>query len=38
MENWENLPEISIILPVYNVADYLDICMESIEAQTFPDF
>ncbi len=38
MENWETLPEISIILPVYNVADYLDICMESIEAQTYPDF
>ena len=38
METWKNLPEISIILPVYNVADYLDACMESIEAQSFPDF
>ena len=31
-------PEITIIVPAYNVADYLDQCMESIVAQTFSDF
>ena len=31
-------PEISIILPVYNVGAYLDVCMESLEEQTFGDF
>ena len=30
--------EISVILPVYNVADYIDCCMESLLAQTFGDF
>ena len=30
-------PEISVILPVYNVGAYLDLCMESLEEQTFPD-
>ena len=29
--------EISVIIPVYNVADYLDVCMESIVAQTYTD-
>ena len=31
-------PEVSVILPVYNVGEYLDICMESLERQTFRDF
>ena len=31
-------PEISVILPVFNVAGYLDACMESVLAQTFADF
>ena len=31
-------PVISVILPVYNVADYIDICMESLVNQTFSDF
>ena len=31
-------PEISLILPVYNVAGYIDECMESVKAQTFGDF
>ena len=38
MRGEEKRPEVSLILPVYNVADYIDICMESIEAQTFSDF
>lgn len=32
------MPEISIIVPVYKVEDYLDRCVESILAQTFTDF
>lgn len=28
---------VSIILPAYNVADYLDKCLESITAQTYPN-
>jgi len=31
-------PEITIIMPAYNVADYIDQCMESIVTQTFGDF
>ena len=31
-------PEITFILPAFNVADYIDQCMESIVAQTFDDF
>lgn len=30
-------PEISAIVPVYNIGEYLDICMETIRDQTFPD-
>ena len=33
-----NFPDISIIVPVYNVEDYIDVCLKSIEAQTFTDF
>lgn len=32
------MPEISIIVPVYNVEKYLDRCVKSILAQTFTDF
>ena len=32
------MPEISVIVPVYNVEKYLDRCVESILAQTFTDF
>ena len=28
---------ISVIIPVYNVGAYLDICLENIERQTFLD-
>lgn len=31
-------PLISIIVPAYNVSNYLDSCVESIEALTFQDF
>ena len=31
-------PKISVILPVYNVGEYLDPCMRSLQAQTFADF
>lgn len=32
------VPEISIIVPAYNVEKYLDKCMKSILSQTFEDF
>ena len=32
-----NEPMISVILPVYNVGEYLDVCMDSLERQTFSD-
>ena len=31
-------PEISIIVPVYRVEQYLNDCIDSILAQTFTDF
>lgn len=31
-------PLVSLILPVYNVSRYLSICMDSILAQTYPNF
>lgn len=32
------MPEISIIVPVYNTEKYLDRCIRSITEQTFSDF
>lgn len=32
------MPEISIIVPVYNVEKYLEQCIDSILTQTFEDF
>ena len=37
MEN-SRKPEVSIIVPVYNVEKYLRECLESIESQTFTDW
>lgn len=31
-------PRCSFIVPAFNVADYLESCLESISQQTFPDF
>lgn len=31
-------PKISIIIPVYNVEEYIKRCLESIMNQTFKDF
>ena len=31
-------PAVSIIIPVYNVAKWLDECLESVVGQTFSDF
>ena len=30
-------PEVSVIVPVYNVEEYLDVCMESLCGQSFKD-
>ena len=32
------MPEISVIVPVYKVQQYLQQCVDSILAQTFEDF
>jgi glycosyltransferase involved in cell wall biosynthesis len=32
------MPAVSIIIPAYNRADYLPVCLESIFAQTFRDY
>lgn len=32
------MPKVSIIVPVYKVEQYLHRCVDSILAQTFPDF
>ena len=29
---------ISIIIPVYNTAQFLELCVESVQEKTFPDF
>ena len=31
-------PAVSIIIPVYNLEQYLDATLESVERQTFTDF
>ena len=31
------MAKISVIIPVYNVADYVDRCLRSVTGQTFPD-
>lgn len=31
------IPQISIVVPVYNVEKYLERCIDSILAQTFTD-
>lgn len=33
-----NKPLISVVVPVYNVADYLPECLDSLLAQTYPNF
>lgn len=32
------MPEISVLIPIYNVESYLEECLDSLRAQTFRDF
>jgi glycosyltransferase involved in cell wall biosynthesis len=32
------MPKLSIVIPVYNVEDYIEKCLDSIRGQTFTDF
>lgn len=38
MRNLKSMPEISVVVPVYQVEKYLARCIESILAQTYTDF
>lgn len=32
------MPKVSVIVPIYNTKDYLEVCLESILSQDFQDF
>ena len=36
--NHINIPQISIVVPVYNTKDYVVRCLDSIYNQTFTDY
>lgn len=38
MEMLKSEPKVSVIVPIYNVAEFLPKCIESILNQSFPDF
>ncbi|MGO4909635.1 glycosyltransferase [Pseudorhodobacter sp. W20_MBD10_FR17] len=37
-QNTQHSPRISVIIPIYNVADYVAACIQSVRAQTLTDF
>ncbi|MCX7714213.1 MAG: glycosyltransferase, partial [Clostridia bacterium] len=38
MKNKGNLPSVSVIVPCFNVINYVDRALESLRRQTFQDF
>ncbi len=38
METMKNIPKVSVIIPVYNVEDYVGECLECLSRQSFRDF
>ena len=34
----QNVPAISVLIPVYNVEEYLEECVESVLKQSYQDF
>ena len=38
MERIQNTPKVSVVIPVYNVEEYVGECLDCLEKQTFRDF
>lgn len=38
MQHTQHIPQVSVVIPVYDVEAWLDACLDSVEAQTFGDF
>ena len=38
MKSFIDIPQISVLVPIYNVREYLEKCLESLRVQSFTDF